>query len=106
MAQLLGPKAENGFCRTIKSQHLGKMRSTALKAKVLAAEAALQNGKRLVETLGVTEKPEAVYQQGMLFVRTVALLLGIGNLYERNTWETVEAIHSDYFRKFHWYLNV
>ena len=62
--------------------------------------------KNLLETLGVTEKPEAVYQQGMLFVRTVALLLDIGGLYEKNTWETMDAIHSDYFRKFHWYLNV
>ena len=106
MAQLLGPQAEDNFCRTIKAKHLAKLRSSTMKEKVLAAEAALENGKKLLETLGVTEKPEAVYQQGMLFVRTVALLLDIGGLYEKNKWETVEAIHSDYFRKFHWYLNV
>ena len=106
MAQLLGPQAEDNFCRTIKTKHLQKLRSPAMKEKVLAAEAALEKGNNLLETLGVTEKPEAVYQQGMLFVRTVALLLDIGGLYEKNTWESMDAIHSDYFRKFHWYLNV
>ena len=59
-----------------------------------------------MEQTGVSEKPEAVYQQGMLFVRTVTLLLDIGGLYEKNKWETMGAIHSDYFRKFHWCLNV
>ena len=106
MAQLMGPKAEDSFCRTIRSNHLQKLKAKVMTEKVLAAEAALENGKKLLDTLGVAEKPEAVYQQGMLFVRTVALLLDIGGLYERNKWETVEAIQSDYFRKFHWYLNV
>ena len=106
MAQLMGPKVEDNFCRTIKSAHLTKLRSPQMKEKVLAAEAALEKSKGVVQALGVAEKTEAVYQLGMLNVRVIAQMLDLGTVYEKTKWESLESISEDCFRKFHWYINV
>ena len=77
-----------------------------MKEKVLAAEAALEKSKGVVQALGVAEKTEAVYQLGMLNVRVIAQMLDLGTVYEKTKWESLESISEDCFRKFHWYINV
>ena len=94
-AGLISPKVVDGYARSIVPSKVEKLKSKKELGNLLKANAMLERGRQLAETMKVSEHANYHKHLGELEVRTVTILLHLGPVFETREWETMEQVEED-----------